>query len=756
MPLLRPGSIARTLSLIGPAAALAAACAGSPARVEPSTGQVAASPVAATARAGAPAPSAPPRAPAKGENAASPDAGVAVDRGETVETACNGVDDDGDGLVDVLLPVKANACETSLLGACAHGHAACEGGQKVCLGPSPTPEVLDGIDNDCNGVVDDVPAGVALRPRALVIAPRYAWTDAAPDIATVSSVLAQAGIPYDLQPPGTDWGAAVATLDDYTMVVVPGYLVGGVVHFAVAAALERFAKRGGVVVVFKPLGNSDEPQAWKLTGLRGSARHRDVLQIRFDATRPAAVTRLDSPEERTLLVNAKASPEAVEAYLLDPDPAAGTQIVARGVGDGVAGATITRRPLGSGAVYAVGHDLYTFAASHCYVNCFEPAGDVMRLFLDGAFREGSAGHVVVKAAAPNGAPSVLVVTHDVDAPDAFREGPWGKPGALQAAEMERSKDVRATFNITTDYVTGYYHEPTVRALCEMGMCPLGGHSVTHPTTFGKLPLGTCTETVATYDGKQLTLCGEIRVSRDLVAQATGRAPRAWRSPYLDLAPHLFQTRAKNGFQYDSGFGIGDLPYNLPVDLGVVGFHQDRFEHAQLLEFPVVCEDGLGELHEGVERRTELQASNRARFASLWRYALLRNAENRSYTTLLLHPSTGRAMPPENLATKISVLAHFLDEARAAGIAIGPLTEAGDFWRARLDTSIDAHYDPASGYSGTLTVGATTSPGLTLEFGDAVAGFSCDKCGSVSVHGTQVVIQEALAPRTKAAFVARLK
>jgi peptidoglycan/xylan/chitin deacetylase (PgdA/CDA1 family) len=671
-----------------------------------------------------------------------------------VETACNGVDDDGDGLVDVLLPIGPNVCSTSLPGACGSGFAACEGGRRVCLAPAPTPEVIDGIDNDCNGEVDDVPVA-RVHPRALVVAPRYAWTDAAPDIATVSAVLAQAGIPYDRQPPGTDWEPLLRALDRYALVVVPGYLLGGAMGARSRSQLEQFANGGGVVVVFKPVGTTDEREAWLLTGLRASVRRRDVLDIRFDGVRRAAVTNIDSPEERTLHINDHPAPDAVEAYLFDPDPAAGTEVVAHGFGGALSGATITRRPVGKGAVYAIGHDLATFGVSRCYVNCFEPSGDVMRLFLEGALREGAAGHVVLKHTAPGEASSVLVVTHDVDAPDAFNQGPWGLPGALQVARIEHERGVRGTFNITTDYVAGYYNERTVHALCDLGMCPLGAHSVTHPEDFAKLPSGTCTETRATY-GSQKTLCGEIRVSREVVAQAVGRPPRVWRSPYLVLPPMLFELLAKNGFAFDSGFGVGDLPYNLPLDLATVGFHQNRFRRSPLIEFPVACEDGLDELRNGEHHRVELQDRNRARFATLWQYVLLRNAQNRSLTTLLVHPSRGRDLPPENLATKVDALRAFLDFAAAAGVMARPLDEMGDFWRARLDAALDATYDTATGYSGTLTVGRTSAAGLTLEFGDVIYDFSCAACGKFRVHGKRVVLSEALAAGTTATFVARAK
>jgi peptidoglycan/xylan/chitin deacetylase (PgdA/CDA1 family) len=671
-----------------------------------------------------------------------------------IETACNGVDDDGDGLVDVLLPEGPNACSTSLPGACASGFAACEGGRRVCLGPAPMPEVVDGVDNDCNGEVDDVPV-LSVHPRALVLAPRYAWTDAAPDIATVAAVLAQGGIPYDLQPPGTDWVSQLQTVDRYALAVIPGYLLGAAMGGGSRAKLEEFASRGGVVAVFKPVGTAQERQAWMLTGLRGSTRRRDVLDLRFDGVRPPPVTSFDSPEERTLRINDHASPDAVEAYLLDPDPAAGTEVVAHGFGGATMGATITRRPLGKGAIYAIGHDLATFAAARCYVNCFEPSGDAMRLFLEGALREGAAGHVVLKHTAPGEESSVLVVTHDVDAPDAFHDGPWGAPGALQIARVEQARGVRATFNITTDYVVGYYDERIVHELCDLGMCPLGAHSVTHPEEFAKLPTGTCTETRATY-GANKTLCGEIRVSRDVIAQATGHVPRVWRSPYLALPGQLFELLAKNGFAFDSGFGVGDMPYNLPLDLASVGFHQNRFRRSRLIEFPVACEDGLDEVRNGAHHRAELDSGNRAKFVSLWRYVMLRNSQNRSMTTLLVHPSRGREMPAENLRTKAEALGSLLDRAAAASVPARPLEEVGDFWRARLEATLDATYDAASGYQGTLVIGPTSAPGLTLEFGDVVFDFSCPACGEFRVHGKRVVLSAAPAPGTKLAFTARVK
>lgn len=96
--------------------------------------------------------------------------GVEVDANGTlavVETRCDGVDGNCNGQIDEAFADLNTECDNGLQGACR------DGGKRVCdpndvtktrcdlsLAPDPTPgapsaEVCNGIDDDCNGVVDD-------------------------------------------------------------------------------------------------------------------------------------------------------------------------------------------------------------------------------------------------------------------------------------------------------------------------------------------------------------------------------------------------------------------------------------------------------------------------------------------------------------------------------------------------------------------------------------------------------------------------
>nr|NIO23102.1 hypothetical protein [Candidatus Aenigmarchaeota archaeon]NIP40767.1 hypothetical protein [Candidatus Aenigmarchaeota archaeon]NIQ17357.1 hypothetical protein [Candidatus Aenigmarchaeota archaeon]NIS73470.1 hypothetical protein [Candidatus Aenigmarchaeota archaeon] len=70
------------------------------------------------------------------------------------DEVCDGIDNDCDGTVD---DDWFNVGETCGLGMCTGTYVCTEDGSStVCSGGNPSPEVFDGRDNDCDGIVDNV------------------------------------------------------------------------------------------------------------------------------------------------------------------------------------------------------------------------------------------------------------------------------------------------------------------------------------------------------------------------------------------------------------------------------------------------------------------------------------------------------------------------------------------------------------------------------------------------------------------------
>ena len=668
---------------------------------------------------------------------------------EEQERSCDGVDNDCDGLVDQLLPSEAG-CTTGALGACAVGRRRCTATGEACDAPAPTIERLDGIDNDCDGAVDEELSQLSSQSRVKVWVPPLLREDGLDEaVSSLAEALDQSGLTYEVAVRDEDELSATS-LTGFAVVVLPGYLPASAVSPASLASLTEWVAGGGRLVVTRLLGEggAEDRAMFRLAG---------VTSATLKTTGSAVVLQPDSSFDRLASYEERRVPlvtsEPLDIYTYGLEAGSGALSLARLYGPTGAddGAAIVAHSVGKGRVFTLGYDLLDVPSVRCYVNCFDPGRDRMVVWLRSLMEEATGGHAVYKHTVPGLEPAVMIPSHDVDAPDSHNDGVvWGRAGAIQMLEMELQEGSPASWFIQTDYKRGIFNPTTIGTIAAAGMTSMGGHSNLH-LPWEEMPVGDCSVLQSNYDIDSPTVCGEIDVNLALVRQAAPQAAaNIWRSPLLSLSPYQYPILAAQGVKYDSTLALGDVEGNFPI----IGERSGRFawlyQEARIVTIPVQAEDGMGFFDaSGVQRRVEIQPETFRRMLLGWTTLLQENAANGAPTVLLVHPSWGQGVGPENLPVKVDAVRQMIRRAKVLGVRLSTMNELGDFWRGRDSVAMEASYAPDSGYRVALSVGEDAAPNFSLAFSESIGVPACESadgsCPAMRKAGSRLVFDGVLEP-----------
>jgi len=483
-----------------------------------------------------------------------------------------------------------------------------------------------------------------------------ATPDARQEQLALRNCLELIGIPY------------LATADVGTAVRRPLVLVGGIplntqLSPAEREALYAYVERGGVLLASQVQGNMFFP----LFGLEKASPSRENFRVLFTQRADPALRYLNRPEERTVsLGNPQLYAETI--WSTEYTPAPGTQVLARYENGAAA---LTLHPYGRGLAYALGLGFKettlvpqlarSFEAARLWINSFEPSGDVFRLLLRGLYEDAVHPFLLVHTI-PEGRQTALVLSHDVDARESFRN-------ALDFARMEAALGARSTFFVTTKYFTdatdiGYYTPARARFIQQverMGF-EVGSHSVSHSLTFEKFPVGSDQVARASYDPGRPTVFGEVRVSQQLLDRDLAQKTAGFRAGYLRYPSELLRVLEESGYEFDSSVSAQYVLTNFPY----FGFRQRTLgsEMSGIVVVPVTLDDS----------RDFLTAARLEEALRVWTEVIRANGENGAITCLLIHPT--------DVTYKLTAERRLLEAHRQGDIWIGDVGSLARFWRAR--------------------------------------------------------------------------
>ena len=237
-----------------------------------------------------------------------------------------------------------------------------------------------------------------------------------------------------------------------------------------------------------------------------------------------------------------------------------------------------------------------YNANKQYANGYEPLSDMITFLMQGVYAKKLGPSLTLNSAkGPNHA--TVVITHDVDYE-------YSMKNIKAFVNLEEQQSTKATFTIQTKYIKDYkdnpfFHNKTLPYILdaqERGF-EIASHTVLHTENFFTLPKGDCTESYPQYkpfsqseltDRGQPTLCGELKVSKELLLGSGIKEVVSFRSGHLYYNPHLPEVMEALGYRFSSCFSAEDIlsyfPYRYVYD------YRTLSHESKIWELPLTYED----------------------------------------------------------------------------------------------------------------------------------------------------------------------
>jgi len=269
-------------------------------------------------------------------------------------------------------------------------------------------------------------------------------------------------------------------------------------------------------------------------------------------------------------------------------------------------AAITLNHYGEGEALLLGVSLFDlryrnlfgkdYNANKLYANGYEPLSDMIVFLLQSIYTK-RVGSTMMLNTAKGANRATVVITHDVD----FE---YSVKNIETFMALERQQSIKTTYTIQTKYIKDYKDNPFFKkdtipyilTAQEEGF-EIASHTVLHTENFFTLPMGDCQEHYPAYrpfsmsefeDSGHPTLCGELKVSKELLLGSGIKEVVSFRSGHLYYNPKLPQVMEKLGYRFSSCFSAEDVltyfPYRYVYDY-------KRLSHeSKIWELPLTYED----------------------------------------------------------------------------------------------------------------------------------------------------------------------